>query len=177
MSSGGRMKAGKEVLRISLVFLFGLNTACAGADSLQNYGDLKEIAFFGSISASVHIVDSAKPDGASDLSAEDLTHFMRLQFARYFSDIPFQGVDISHWSDEENRKAMGRFSCRVWIQDDNSPVAYQVKCQISTSDHLNIIADAALGYGPTDKVAAIVRQQIDRMVESFAQIFYQIRAD
>jgi predicted TIM-barrel fold metal-dependent hydrolase len=54
-------------------------------------------------------------------------------------------------------------------------VAYQVKCQISTSDHLNIIEDASLGYGPNDKVAAIVRQQIDRMVQSFAVIYSQVR--
>ena len=72
---------------------------------------------------------------------------------------------------------MGRFSCRIWIEGDDSPIAYQVKCQISTSDHLNIVGDASLGYAPKDKVAVIVRQQIDRMVESFALIFSRIRSE
>lgn len=167
----------KKVLWLSFVLFLGLNNACAEEDSLQIYKDLKPISFFGSISVSVHIADPAMPAASSGLSAEELTQFMRIQFARYFSGAPFRGVDVSHWSDEENRRAMGRFSCRVWIEGDESPVAYQVKCQISTSDHFNIIADASLGYGPKEKVAAIVRQQIDRMVESFSLIFSRIRSE
>lgn len=166
------MNAAKEVLLLSLALFFGWNGACAGEDSAQVYEDLKPISFFGSISVSVHINDSAKPSG---LSPEELTQFMRLQFARYFPGVPFRSVDVAHWSDEENRRAMGRFSCRVWMEGDDSPVTYQVKCQISTSEHLNMIGDASLGYGPKDKMAAIVRQQIDRMVESFALIYFRIR--
>jgi len=162
-------------LRFSLVLFFALNDACVAQDSVQDYGDLKPISFFGSISVKAHIVDSTKPDKSGGLSSEELTQFMRLQFSKYFSDVPFRGIDVSHWSDEENKASMGRFSCRVWIENNESPVAYQVKCQISTSDHLNIIEDASLGYGPNDKVAAIVRQQIDRMVQSFAVIYSQVR--
>lgn len=171
------MKAARKLLWLSLVLFLGLNTACAAEVYRLDYSDLKRITFFGSISVSVHIADSARQDRESALSPEELTQFMRLRFAGYFPDIPFRGIDPPRWSDEENREAMGRFSCRVWIQDDNSPVAYQVKCQISTSDHLNIISDASLGYGPSDKVGAIVRQQIDRMVESFSQIFYRTRTE
>jgi hypothetical protein len=169
------MNAAKSVLSFSLVSLLALSDACVAQGSVQDYGDLKPISFFGSISVKVHIVDSTQPDKSGGLSSEDLTQFMRLQFSRYFSDVPFRGIDVSHWSDEENKASMGRFSCRVWIESNESPVAYQVKCQISTSDHLNIIEDASLGYGPKDKVAAIVRQQIDRMVQSFALIYFQIK--
>jgi hypothetical protein len=175
LSVGTGMKAAMEALLLGLVLFLGLSNACAGEESLQNYKDLGSISFFGSISVSVHIADSAKPTRASGISPEELTQFMRLQFARYFSDVPYRGIDVSRWSDEENRIAMGRFSCRVWIEGDDSPVAYQVKCQISTADHPNIITDASLGYGPKDKVAAIVRQQIDRMVESFALLYFRVR--
>jgi len=171
------MNAAKAVLWFSLVWFLGLNNACAAEGSLRDTKDLILISFFGSISVSVHLADSATPARPSGLSSEELTQFMRVKFARYFSGVPFRGIDASHWSDEENRRAMGRFSCRVWIEGDDSPVAYQVKCQISTSDHLNIIEDASLGYGPKDKVAAIVRQQIDRMVESFALIFSRVRSE
>ena len=171
------MKAAKEVLWFSLAVFLGLNNACAAEDSLQVYKDLKQISFFGSISVSVHTADSAKPARSSDLSSEELTQFMRIQFARYFAGVPYRSIDVSQWSDEKNRRTMGRLSCRVWIEGDESPVAYQVKCQISTSDHLNILGDASLGYGPKDKVAVIVRQQIDRMVESFALIFSRVRSE
>ncbi len=170
-------RTSKQVLWFSFALFLGLNNACAAEGSPRDYEDLKLISFFGSISVSVHLADSAKPAKSSGLSSEDLTQFMRIQFGRYFSGVPFRGIDASHWSDEENRRAMGRFSCRVWIEGDDSPVAYQVKCQISTSDHLNIIEDASLGYGPKDKVATIVRQQIDRMVESFALIFSRVRSE
>ena len=169
------MNAAKAGLLFGAALCIGLNNAYAAADSLQDYEDLKPISFFGSISVSVHIAESDKATRSSGLSSEELTQYARLQFSRYFPGVPFRGVDASRWSDEENRRAMGRLSCRVWIEDYNSPVAYQVKCQISTSDHLNIIGDASLGYGPKDLMAAMVRQQIDRLVGSFAVLFFRIR--
>jgi len=175
VSMGMGMKAAKSGLWFSLVLFLALNDACVAQDSVQDYRDLKPISFFGSISVKSHIVDSTGPDKADGLSSEELTQFMRLQFSKYFPSVPFRGVDVSRWSDEENKASMGRFSCRVWIESNESPVAYQVKCQISTSDHLNIIEDASLGYGPKDKVPAIVRQQIDRMVQSFAVIYFRVR--
>jgi hypothetical protein len=70
---------------------------------------------------------------------------------------------------------MGRFFCRVWIADDDSSVVYQVKCQISTSDHPNIIGNVIIGYCFKDEAAAVISQHIDRMVESFARIYFRVR--
>jgi len=68
----------------------------------------------------------------------------------------------------------GRFSCRVWIESNESPVAYQVKCQISTSDHLNIIEMHRSGTVP--KTRWLDRPATDdRMVQSFALIYFRSR--
>jgi hypothetical protein len=163
-------------LLFTVALLFGLNGVNAGENALPDYGDLKAISFFGSISASIHIPDSAKPADSAGLSPENLTKFMRLQFARHFAGIEFRDIDVSRWSNEEYRRTMARLSCRVWMGGDESPVTYQVKCQISTADHLNIIDDASLGYGSKEKMAMIIPQQIDRMLESFALTFFRIRS-
>lgn len=172
------MNRAKEILCFSFVVFLGLNGSCAGEDSLQDYKDLKPISFFGAISVSVYIgnpADTAIPAKWDGLSSAELTQFMRFQFAKYFSGVPFRDVDVTHWSNEENRRVMGRFLCRVWIADDDLFVVYQVKCQISTSDHSNIVGNAIIGYCPKDKVAAVVSQHIDRMVESFAPIYFRVR--
>jgi len=171
------MNPAKEILCSMLVFL-GLTGSCAGADSLQDYEDLKAISFFGAISVSVYIGNPANPaiPGNRDgLSSAELTQFMRFQFTKYFSDVPFRSVDVADWSSEENRRVMGRFFCRVWIADDDSSVVYQVKCQISTSEHSNIIGNVIIGYCFKDEAAAVISQHIDRMVESFARIYFRVR--
>ena len=149
--------------------------AYAEEKSIENYRDLRPISFFGAISVSVYNKGSDKTRRDTDLSSEDLTQYLRLEVGKYFPEIPYRSTDASRWADPENRNAMGRLSCRAWVNAENVPAVFQVKCQISTSDHLNIIDDASLGYGPKEKAAAIVLEQIDGIVKGFALIFFRVR--
>ena len=171
------MDPAREILCL-VVIVLGLNGSCAGAQSLEDYKDLKAISFFGAISASVYIgksADTSMPGDWNVLSSAELTQFMRFQFAKHFTDVPFRSVDAAFWSSEENAKAMGRLFCRIWIADDDSSAVYQVKCQISTSDHPSIIHNAIIGYCFKDEAAIVLMQHIDRMMESFAGIYFGVR--
>ena len=105
------MKAAKEVLWFSLAVFFGLNNVCAAEVSPQDFKDLKQISFFGSISVSVHLADSANSANLSDLSSEELTQFMRIQFARYFPGTPF---GLSTYPTGLTRRTEGQWvACRA----------------------------------------------------------------
>ena len=151
--------------------------AHAADKSLESYRYLKPVSFFGSISVSVHNTASEKGEREAGFSSEELTQYLRLQFARYFTNIPYRNIDASGRADPEDKNSMGRLSCRVWADGENTPSLFQVKCQISTLDHSNIIEDASLGYGPKEKATAIVREQLDRILEGFALVFFRVRSE
>ena len=164
-----------SALYVFFICLQCAHQAYAEEKSIENYRDLRPIAFFGSISVSVYNNGSDKTRRETDLSSEELTQYLRLEYGNYFAEIPYRSTDASRWSDPENRNAMGRLSCRAWVDAENAPAVFQVKCQISTSDHLSIIDDASLGYGPKEKATAVVCEQIDRIVKGFALIFFRVR--
>ena len=141
-----------------------------------DYRDLKGISFFGSITATVHF---SGPNNATkaDLSSAQLTQRAETRFIRVFPGIPYRRTDASNWSAPENVNAMGRLSCRAWIDADLATAAYQIKCQISTAAHPTIIEDGSMGYAPKDKVGDIVNQQIDRILAGFGAIFQSVRND
>ena len=149
--------------------------ACAVDKSLESYRDLKPISFFGSISVSVHDTTSENSERDTGFSSEELTQYLRNQFTRYFTDIPYRSVGVSTRADPENSSSMGRLSCRVWVDGQNTPALFQVKCQISTPDHFNIIDDTSFGYGPREKATSIVSEQIDRLMQGFSRIFFRVR--
>jgi hypothetical protein len=165
----------QSAMCVIFICLQCVHHAYAAEKSIADYKDLRPISFLGSISVSVYTTTSDNSKSETDLSPEDLMQYLRLQFGRYFADIPYRSIDASRWSDPENRSSMGRLSCRVWSNVNSTPAVFQVKCKISTSDHLNIIDDTSLGYGPKEKAAAIVREHIDRILEGFALIFYRVR--
>jgi hypothetical protein len=140
----------------------------------SDFRDLRGISFFGSISATVHSAradDSAKPG----LSSAQLTQRAETRFSRLFPGIPFHKTDASNWSAPENVSAMGRLSCRAWIDADLATATYQIKCQISTAAHPNIIEDGSMGYAPKDRIDDIVTQQFDRILSGLGTIFQSIR--
>lgn len=142
----------------------------------SDYRDLRDISFFGSISATVHVAgvdDSATPGPSS----AKLTRRAELRFSKLFPGIPYQKTDASDWSAPENAKAMGRLACRAWIDARPATATYQIKCQISTAAHLNIIEDGSMGYAPTDRIDDIVTQQFDRILTGFGTILQSVRND
>lgn len=140
----------------------------------SDYRDLRGISFFGSISATVHVAGADNPAKPGPSSAQ-LTQRAETRFSRLFSGIPYQKTDASSWSAPENVSAMGRLSCRTWIDAELATAAYQIKCQISTAAHPNIIEDGSIGYAPKDKVGDIVNQQIDRILSEFAAVFQSVK--
>ncbi|MEO8004861.1 MAG: hypothetical protein ABI771_08145 [Betaproteobacteria bacterium] len=153
-------------------FAFASITGWAESD----YRDLKGISFFGSITATVHAAGS---DNATkpDLSSAQLTQRAETRFIKLFPGIPYRRTDASNWSAPENVNAMGRLSCRAWIDADLATAAYQIKCRISTTAHPNIIEDGSIGYAPKDKVGDMVNQQIDRILAGFGAIFQSVRTE
>ena len=144
----------------------------AADKSLENYRNLKPIASFGSISVSVHSADAKSPAPETALSSEALTRYLQLQVASHFPDVPHSGG-----TDPKDQSVVGYLLCRVWLDVGSSPAVFQVKCQISTSTHISIIDDVSFGYGPKEKVPAIIREQIDQILKGFAVIFFRVREE
>jgi hypothetical protein len=157
------------------------SASCVACASMPGWAqsdnrDLRGISFFGSISATVHIAgadDSAKPG----LSSAQLTRRAETRFSTLFPGIPLRKTDAANWTAPENVNAMGRLSCRAWIDADLATATYQIKCQISTASHLNIIEDGSMGYAPKDRIDDIVIQQFDRILAGFGTIFQSVRND
>lgn len=156
------------VTRVATLTVFAFASIAGLAE--PDYRDLKNISSFGSILATVHVAgpeDTAKPG----LSSAQLTQRAEERFVGAFPGIPYRKIAPADWGTPENLAAMGRLSCRAWINADLATAEYQIKCQISTGAHANIIEDGSLGYAPKDKVADIVNQQIDRIVTGFGAAF------
>jgi hypothetical protein len=142
----------------------------------SDYRDLRGISFFGSISATVHVA-GADASAQPGLSSAQLTRRVETRFSKLFPGVSYQKTDASNWSAPENVHAMGRLSCRAWIDADQTSATYQIKCQISTAAHLNIIEDGSMGYAPKDRIDDIVIQQFDRILDGFGTIFQTVRND
>jgi hypothetical protein len=153
-----------------IAIAWALAFASRASQAAEDYRDLKGISFFGSIAVTVHVAnagDVARPE----LTTQYLTQFAQRRFMESFPGIPFRNTESSNWSRPENLRAMGRLSCRVWADVGLSPASYQVKCQISTTAHPTIIDDGSIGFAPTDKVATVITQQINRIVAGFGTAF------
>ncbi|HVY06144.1 MAG TPA: hypothetical protein VHB46_09230 [Burkholderiales bacterium] len=149
--------------------------ASSAERGMEAYQDLKPIASFGSVVASVHKPSSDNAGDAALPSSNDLTRYLREQVAKAFPDVPINGNASSGSTDADGSGSVGRLSCRVWIDSGSVPVVFQVKCQVSTASHLNIIEDTSLGYGPKEKASEVVRGQIDHIIEGFAQTFAKVK--
>jgi hypothetical protein len=142
----------------------------------SDYRDLKTIAFFGSISATVHV---AGPDDTAKggLSSVQLTQRAEARFVGAFPDIPYRRIDPANWGAPENVNAMGKLSCRAWIDATLATAAYQIKCQISTTARPNIVEDGSMGYAPKERIVDVVIQQFDRILAGFGTVFRAVRND
>lgn len=145
--------------------------------SLESYQDLKPITFFGTISVSVHDTHADGDKREPGLSSEDLTQYLRLQVENHFPDVPYRSMDASDQPDTKTSSSMGQLFCRIWVDGRNTPAVFQVRCQVSTSTHFNIIDDVSFGYGPKEMAPAIVREQINQILKGFAAIFFRIRSE
>jgi hypothetical protein len=151
-------------------FVFASVASCAESD----YRDLRGISFFGSISATVHVA-GADDSANSRSSSAQLTQRAEARFSRLFPGIPYRKTDASTWSAPENVNAMGRLSCRAWLDAGLVTATYQIKCQISTAAHPNIIEDGSMGYAPKDRIDDSVTQQFDRILSEFGAVFQSVK--
>ena len=156
--------------------VLGFVCASLASSAEPEYRDLKGITFFGSISATVHVDDPGNVLQA-ELSSAQLTRRAEALFAKFFPGTPYRRTAASVWSAPDNVATMGRLSCRVWVEAGLPSVAYQIKCQISTTAHPVIVDDGSIGYAPKDKVGAIVNQQIERVLAGLGIIFQSVKAD
>ncbi|MBN2395469.1 MAG: hypothetical protein JXC36_03280 [Candidatus Atribacteria bacterium] len=141
------------------------------------YGDFREIESFGYIQVKVQ-QDQGAMIGLLD-SAE-LTDYARLKFKNNFSGIPYLEIaaeESTLYQEEEKAKKVGSIWCRVWIVGEIYPIAYYIECKAGNYDHYEMWSDEVLGYCNEKEINQIVRNEINRMIENLAIVFFKVRGE
>ncbi len=140
------------------------------------YGELLKIQHFGYIT--VHVNGDGETIGLND---NDLTDYAKLRFKNNFSRVSYEEVSKEEFktlaSDAAKARAVGVFSCRIWVVGNNYPIAYHVKCEGGNPNNFSIWSDEVLGYGSKSNFPEAVRKSISEMMEKLALIYFKIRGE
>lgn len=166
------------VIFIVLLSLFIINTTNAQKtiDDIL-YGDFNEIESFGYIQVKVQ-QDQGSMIGLLD--SEELTNYAKLKFKNNFNGISYKEVtamESSLYQEEEKAKKVGSIWFRVWTVGEVFPIAYYVECKAGNYDNYEMWSDEVLGYCNEKEINQIVRNEINRMIENLAIIFFKIRGE
>lgn len=140
------------------------------------YGDFSEIKTFG------YIYVKTQGDRASivGLNSEELTDYAKLRYKNNFSGIEYQEIateESAIFQEEERAKKAGSMWFRVWIEGENSPIAYYIECKAGNYENYEIWSDELLGVCDKKEIKQIVRNEINRMIENFAIVFFKVRGE
>ncbi len=119
--------------------------------------------------------DDAEKIGVNEL---ELTDYLRLKVKNNFTDIEFVELNIA----EAPGKETGYIRVRVWVLDDSYPVIFRVIVKFNSyyrplDDAYIIREEESLGYSTRDKVPAIIKKIIGKLVERLAMSFYKVREE
>ena len=138
------------------------------------YGDLKKIKYFGSIHVHLKNEKSTK----IDLNEEELVDYLRLRYKNNFGSVPYRNLGVNMVTlGLKEASTVGRLWCGVWTVGDDFPVAYHVECSFGSMERLQILTDAALGYGNKKNVPETIKKTLDDMLSQFAIQFFKTRGD
>jgi len=170
----------KMFIFISILVITFLSVGITGAAQIDItnilYGELAEIESFGYIYVKVQ-GERAPTIG---LDSAELTDYAKLRYKNNFSGIDYQEIsadESSIFQEEEKAKRAGSIWFRVWIAGESSPIAYYIECKAGNYDNYEIWSDEKLGICEERDLKQIVRNEINRMIEDFAIIFFKIKGE
>ncbi len=170
----------KKIIIFIFIVITVFSVTCIGSaqKSITDilYGDFSEIETFG------YIYVKVQGDRASiiGLNSEELTDYAKLRYKNNFSGIEYQEISTEEsaiFQEKEKAEKAGSIWFRIWIAGDNSPIAYYIECKAGNYDNYEIWSDEVLGVCEEKEIMQIVRNEINRMVENFAIVFFKVRGE
>jgi hypothetical protein len=140
------------------------------------YGDFSEIDSFGYIQVKVQGERAA----LIGLKSDELTDYAKLRYKNNFSGIEYQEIsteESSIFQEEERAKKVGSIWFRVWISGESNQIAYFIECKAGNYENYEIWSDEVLGICDEREINQIARNEINRMIEDFAIIFFKVRGE
>jgi hypothetical protein len=140
------------------------------------YRDFTEIETFG------YIYVKVQGEGADiiGLNSEELTNYAKLKYKNNFSGIAYQEVtaeESSIFQEEEKAKKVGSIWFRIWTVEEVFPIAYYMECKAGNYENYEIWSDEVLGICSEKEIKQIARNEINRMIENLAIIFFKVRGE
>ncbi len=161
-----------------LMLVFSVTCIVSAQKSITDilYGDFSEIESFGYIYVKVQGERAA----LIGLNSDDLTDYAKLRYKNNFSGIEYQEIsseESSIFQEEEKVKKVGSIWFRVWISGENNTIAYFIECKAGNYENYEIWSDEVLGVCDEREINQIARNEINRMIEDFAIIFFKVRGE
>jgi hypothetical protein len=160
------------------IMVFSVTCIASAQKSITDilYGDFSEIESFGYIYVKVQ----GERATLIGLKSDELTDYAKLRYKNNFSGIEYQEIsseESSIFQEEEKAKKVGSIWFRVWISGENNPIAYFIECKAGNYDNYEIWSDEVLGVCDEREINQIARNEINRMIEDFAIIFFKVRGE
>ena len=173
-----RMVRKSSLFILVVLFIFSATGFAGAQKSIDDilYGDFTEIETFGYIYVKVQGDRSAMVG----LNSEELTDYAKLKFKNNFSNIAYQEVtaeESSIFQEEQRAKKVGSIWFRIWIVGEGPEIAYFMECKAGNYDHYEIWNDEILGICDEDEINQIARNEINRIIEDLAIIFFKVRGE
>lgn len=161
-----------------VITVFSVTCIASAQKSITDilYGDFSEIDSFGYIYVKVQ-GDRAALIG---LKSDELTDYAKLRYKNNFSGVEYQEIsseESSIFQEEEKAKKVGSIWFRVWISGESNPIAYFIECKAGNYKSYEIWSDEVLGVCDEREINQIARNEINRMIEDFAIIFFKVRGE
>ena len=160
------------------IMVFSVTCVAGAQKSIADilYGDFAEIDSFG------YIYVKVQGDRASiiGLNSDELTDYAKLRYKNNFSGVEYQEITTEEsviFQEEEKAKKAGSIWFRIWIAGDKSPIAYYIECKAGNYDNYEMWSDEVLGICDEKEISQIVRNEINRMIENFAIVFFKVRGE
>lgn len=140
------------------------------------YGDFLEIDTFGYIYVKVQ----GERAPLIGLKEDELTDYAKLRYKNNFSGIQYNEITSEEtliFQEEEKAKRVGSIWFRVWITGESGQIAYFIECKAGNYENYEIWSDEVLGICDEREINQIARNEINRMIEDFAIIFFKVRGE
>lgn len=165
------------IILITLLIFLTITVSAREQKTINDilYGELKQIESFGYVYVKVQ-ADNASILG---LNSEDLTDYARLKYKNNFSGIDYKEIPAEEsntiFQQDMKAKKIGSIWFRVWTVGEGFPIAYYIECKAGNYKNYALWRDEVLGYCKPDEMNQVARNEIKRMIENFAIIFFKIR--
>lgn len=140
------------------------------------YGDFAEIEDFGYIFVKIQ----GEKSSLIGLDSNELTDYAKLKYKNNFSGIGYREIAADEsiiFQEEEKAKKIGSIWFRIWIVGEEYPIAYYIECKAGNYVNYDIWSDEVLGFSDEKEISQIARNEITRMIENLAIIFFKVKGE